>query len=112
VQLRQPRDIPLNCTRVVKRKRHCESRAQSDASCGDTSRLDNDHVASNARDLILDTFACPTSNRDHGDDRSDTDDHAEHRQSRPQLVDLQRIDCDARAGHKVTHADTSTFSIG
>ena len=48
------------------------------------------------------TRACaPRADGDHGDDRGDADDDAEHRQRRAQLVDAQRRQRDAQGGEEV-----------
>ena len=60
--------------------------AHAHAAAVDRARLHKQHVGSHGRDLLLRLLLRSLTHADHGDDRADSDDDAEHGEDGAQLV--------------------------
>ena len=70
--------------------RQLRARRRSDAALIHALRIDLKHRGAKAGDPVLDRVLGAVPEGDHGDDRGDADDDAQHRQQRAQRVRAQR----------------------
>jgi len=78
--------------------------AQADTAGVHAARLNNDHIAADGGDLLLNALGGPAAHGDHGDHRADADDDAQHGQRAAQFVDAQRAKRDLHGLENLFHA--------
>ena len=79
---------------VLDRQRAGAAKTGADAAAVDAAGEDQDDVLAEGGDAGLDLGLGAVADADHGDDRADADDDAQHGQRRPQLVPAQRAEGD------------------